>query len=150
MPQTYSLACFAAPTSWNEDRTHTTLPRVTPAQVTLALSPGPNMLSEHDSKFEATTTTSYQMTYLPSADASFVFTEIINAKNFLGREGSFITQGKGTFTAATYVVKGTFEIVKETGTGALKGIEGQGRFGPAAEDPTKLKYEYEVEGIEAA
>lgn len=53
------------------------------------------------------------MTYLPSNNASFVFTETIKAKDFLGKEGSFITQGKGTFDSSTYVVEGTFQIVRE-------------------------------------
>ena len=145
MSQTYFLTCFAAPKSWNEDRTKTNVPRVTPAEVSLALSPPPNASSKYESTLDATTTSSYQMTYLPNGNASFVFTEIIIAKDFLGKEGSFITQGKGTFTAATFAVEGTFEIVKETGTGALKGVEGKGSFGPAGDGSHNLRYVFEVE-----
>jgi hypothetical protein len=84
---------------------------VTPADIALALS--------SSSKLDAAITFSYLMTYLPSNNASFVFTETIKAKDFLGKEGSFITQGKGTFDSSTYVVEGTFQIVEGSGTGAL-------------------------------
>jgi hypothetical protein len=49
------------------------------------------------------------MTYLPGGGASFIFTDIIEAsaptdrsRGFLGREGSFVTQGKGMFDAKSY------------------------------------------------
>jgi len=138
MPQIF--ACIATPTSWNEDRTQIALPRVTPADIALALS-------SSSSKLDAAITSSYLMTYLPSNNASFVFTETIKAKDFLGKEGSFITQGNGTFNSRTYVVEGTFQIVDGSGTGELGEIVGKGSFGPAEKGSSALKYEFAVEGI---
>ncbi len=143
------FTCIAAPTSWNEDRSLTTLPRVTAAEVTLALTPPPGSSSSNGSDVDATTHSFYQMTYLPNTNASFVFTETVKAKNLLGKQGTFITQGKGTFESKTYAVKGTFEIVEGTGTEGFEGIAGGGSFGPAVETPTKLQYEFEMKGIAA-
>ena len=140
------LNCIASPTSWNEDRSQTVTPRVTPAEVVLAFSPLANTSSgeEKASQTDATTATSYQMTYLPGGNASFIFTETITAKDFLGKQGSFITQGKGTFEAKTYVVKGEFTVVDDTGTAGLEGIKGSGSFGPPEEGSTKLKYDFDL------
>lgn len=135
-----SLTCIASPTSWNEDRSQTTTPRVTPAEVVLTFSPDP----KSDSQVEGSTSTSYQMTYLPNGNACFVFTETVNAKGFLGKEGTFVTQGTGTFEAKTYVVKGEFKVVQGSGTGGLEGISGSGSFGPPEAGSTKLKYEFNV------
>lgn len=137
MPQ--KVNCLASPTSWNEDRSQTTVPRVTTAEVVLGLSSAPN-----GSIVEATTSTTYQMAYILGGDASFVFTETIAAKNFLGEEGTFVLQGKGTFTAKTYVVKAEFEVVQGTGTGGLEGINGNGSFGPPEEGSKKLLYDFNV------
>ncbi len=127
----HTFTCIATPTSWNEDRTQSALPRVTPADIALALS-------SSSSKLDAAITSSYLMTYLPSNNASFVFTETIKAKDFLGKEGSFITQGNGTFDSSTYVVEGTFQIVDGSGTGELGEIGGKGSFGPAEKGSSKL------------
>ena len=131
--------CLASPTSWKEDRSQTTIPRVTAAEVVLALSSTPG-----GSSVEATTSTSYQMAYLAGGNASFVFTETVTAKIFLGQEGTFVLQGKGTFTAKTYVVKADFEVVEGTGTGGLEGIKGKGSFGPPEEGSKQLLYEFDV------
>jgi hypothetical protein len=92
------------------------------------------------------------MTYLPGGDASFIFTDIIEAsaptdqsKGFLGREGSFATQGKGTFDAKSYTVNGEFKIVEGSGTGGLEGIQGTGMFGPTETDKGSVEYTFEVE-----
>ena len=135
----HAVKCIASPTSWNEDRSQTTTPRVTMAEVVLALSPAPS-----GSPVEATTSTAYQMAYLPGGNASFVFTETITAKKFLEKEGTFVVQGKGTFTAKTYIVKADFDIVQGTGTGGLEGIHGRGSFGPPEEGSKQLLYEFDV------
>lgn len=140
------LNCIASPTSWNEDRSQTATPRVTTADVILAFSPLAKDPAgdEKASQTDATTATSYQLTYLPGGNASFVFTETITAKDFLGKQGSFITQGKGTFEAKTYVVKGEFTVVDGTGTAGLEGVKGTGSFGPLEEGSTKLKYDFDL------
>lgn len=84
------------------------------------------------------------MAYLPSGNASYVFTETIKAKSFLGKEGNFVVQGKGSFDAKTYVVKAEFEVVQGTGTGGLEGISGSGSFGPAEEGSKKLLYKFDI------
>ena len=138
------VSCIASPTSWNEDRSQTTVPRVTTAEVILTLSPVPNAPSGQASQIEASTSTSYQMAYLPGGNASFVFTETINAKSFLSKEGTFIVQGKGTFDAKSYVVRADFEVVKGTGTGGLQGMSGKGSFGPPEEGSKQLLYEFDL------
>ncbi len=65
----------------------------------------------------------------------------------MGKEGSFITQGNGTFDSSTYVVEGTFQIVDGSGTGELREIGGKGSFGPAEKGSSNLKYEFAIEGI---
>lgn len=76
------------------------------------------------------------MTYLPSGDATFVFTDAVSLLNLRGMNGSFITQGKGSFDSKSHSVQGSFQVVKETGTGDLSGIQGTGSFG------SSLKSEY--------
>ena len=137
-----NFSCLASPASRNEDRTETTVPRVTTAEVSLAFSPLANASSDQDAHVEANTTTPYQMTYLQGGNASFVFTETITAKSFLGNEGTFIVQGKGTFDAKKYVVKVDFDVVKGTGTGGLEGTAGKGSFGPPEEGSKQLLYKF--------
>ena len=129
-----TIVAIASVTNWEEDRSLTNTPRITPAHVAFT---APDI--------SATMVTEYLMTYLPDGNASFIFTERVEAKDFGGKEGSFITQGKGKFDASSYSVTGNFEVVKGTGTGGLEGIEGKGSFGPA-EKKTELKYEFSVEG----
>ncbi|KFX94436.1 hypothetical protein O988_06306 [Pseudogymnoascus sp. VKM F-3808] len=141
-PTTHTLSSPGKLQSWDEDRTITTTPRVTPASVKFAL---PELSSSLHS--------SYLMTYLPSGDASFIFTDVITSsapaeqsKGFLGQEGSFVTQGKGTFEAKSYTVQGQFEIVEGTGTGGLQGIQGSGVFRskPTETDKGSVEYSFEV------
>lgn len=87
------------------------------------------------------------MTYLPNGNAEFIFTETIEAKNFHGREGSFISHGKGTFDGKAFTVKATFDIVEGSGTGGLERVQGKGKYETAKEDPHKVAYEFLVDGI---
>jgi hypothetical protein len=121
---------------WDEDRSITTTPRVTPAH---ALFTAP--------KIDATIQTEFLMTYLPDGNAEFIFTDVVNTKNFQGRRGSFIAHGKGTFVAKTFTIKATFDIVEGSGTGELSEISGKGKIATAIEDPEKVTYEFVVEGI---
>lgn len=94
------------------------------------------------------------MTYLEGGNASFIFTDVITSSapveqsmGFLGHEGTFVTQGKGTFDSKTYTVRGEFKIVEGSGTGGLKNIRGTGTFGskPTEADKGSVEYSFEVE-----
>jgi hypothetical protein len=74
--------------TWAEERTVTTTPRVTPASVKFSLIDIPGQI-----------TGEFQTAYTSGGDASFVFTDVVEVDNFLGKKGSFNTQGKGTFAA---------------------------------------------------
>jgi hypothetical protein len=131
-----TVIALVSHTKWDEDRSLTATPRVTPAHVSFS---APDI--------DATIQTEFLMTYLPNGNAEFVFTDTIEAKNFKGHEGSFITQGKGTFDGKVFTVKGTFDIVEGSGTGGLEGIRGKGSYASAKEDAHKMAYEFEVDGI---
>jgi hypothetical protein len=131
-----SVTALVSHTKWDEDRSIDTTPRVTPAHVSFS---APDI--------DATIQTEYLMTYLPNGNAEFIFTDIIETKNFQGHQGSFITQGKGTFDGKAFTVKATFDIVGGSGTGALERITGKGKIDTAKEDPHKVIYEFVVEGI---
>ncbi|KIW17052.1 hypothetical protein PV08_04243 [Exophiala spinifera] len=127
--------------SWEEDRSLTNLPRLTPATVKMGLP-----------DFKATLTTYYSMVYLPpkaegekAGNAQFTFSDYLEAEDFGGLSGSLITQGRGTFDASTYRVEGRFEIVPSAGTGTLGELfqsGGSGSFGSDEKDPTKVSYEF--------
>lgn len=59
-----------------------------------------------------------------------------------GKKGSFVTEHKGRFEDG--MIKKTMKIVKDSGTGELKGISGSSSInsGPAEEFP--IVYEYEI------
>ncbi|GAO48704.1 hypothetical protein SAICODRAFT_72195 [Saitoella complicata NRRL Y-17804] len=116
--------------AWAEDRTQTLLPRITPAQVTYSLP-----------SLRALIKTTYLMTYRPDGNASFVFAETVEAEDFQGRRGLFITQGTGQFELNPYRAWGTFEVVKGTGMDGLAGIEGRGSFDTVPE----RVYHFEVD-----
>ena len=110
-------------TDWQEDRSSVATPRLTPASI------------KYDaSDIKGTIAAEYLMTYLEGGDASFVFTETVTG-DFDGKKGSFITQGQGTFTAATHAVQANFKVVAGTGTGELKNTTGKGsmRTTPSSE-----------------
>jgi len=131
-----SVTALVSHTKWDEDRSITTTPRVTPAHVSFS---APDI--------DATIQTEYLMIYLPNGNAEFIFTDTVEAKDFQGHNGSFITQGKGTFDGKTFTVKATFDIVEGSGTGSLERITGKGKIDTAKEDPHKVAYEFVVEGI---
>ena len=131
---------------WDEDRsesTQSTLPRLTPATVKMSL---PDL--------KGTVTSSYQMVYLPAGlgrekdgNAVFIFTDLVEAEDFAGKQGSFMTQGKGTFDAAKYEVSGHFEVVPGSGKGELGELfneGGSGKFGSDPKDPARVQYEFTI------
>ena len=116
---------------WDEDRTSTNSPRVTPAHVLFDL---PDLAGIVEAE--------YLMTYLPSGDASFIFTDFVKVEKLHGRKGSFITQGKGEFEAKSHSVSGSFTVVSGTGAGDFTGVEGTGKFGtsPKSENVFELSF----------
>ncbi|KAJ5888054.1 hypothetical protein N7495_008095 [Penicillium taxi] len=61
-------------------------------------------------ELNAEVTTSYQMVYLPARgdrekyrSATFIFTDLVESKDFHGKAGSFMSEGKGTFDASKYI-----------------------------------------------
>ncbi|KIN08937.1 hypothetical protein OIDMADRAFT_175608 [Oidiodendron maius Zn] len=131
-----TVTVLVSHTKWDEDRSVTTTPRVTPAHVSFT---APDI--------DATIQTEYLMTYLPNGNAEFIFTDVVEAKNFSGHQGSFIAQGKGTFDGKAFTVGGSFDIVEGSGTCGLEHIKGKGKVNSAKDDPHKVTYEFVVEGI---
>lgn len=131
-----TVTALVSHTKWDEDRSLTTTPRVTPAHVSFT---APDI--------DAAIQTEFLMIYLPNGNAEFIFTDTIEAKNLNGHEGSFITHGKGTYDGKAFTVNGAFDIVEGSGTGGLEGIRGKGSYGTAKEDPHKVTYEFVVDGI---
>lgn len=126
-----SVRSAAKVLSWVEDRTFNITPRVTPASVKLTLL-----------DFSAQITSAFHLAYTPGGDASFVFTDIVEAENFQGKKGSFITQGKGTYTAETRTVMGEFDIVPGSGTGQLNSVTGKGTVTSAPTEADQGIVEY--------
>lgn len=131
-----ALSAYLTVEKWTEDRTVQTTPRVTPAHVTYKIS-------EPDGSI----TSEYLMTYTEGGNASFVFTDVVQADNFAGKKGSFIAQGQGTFDASSYTVKGSFSIVAGSGTAELDGVKGRGDFEskPTKENPGRVQWSCVIE-----
>ncbi|OJJ46064.1 hypothetical protein ASPZODRAFT_142695 [Penicilliopsis zonata CBS 506.65] len=136
-----TLSSPAQMVSWDEDRSLKEVPRLTPAAVKMAL---PDL--------HLTITSSYQMVYLPAGSgpglekegsAVFIFTDRVDSTDE-ETPGSFMTQGKGMFMAATYRVEGTFEIIAGSGQGKLgeRFKEGKGSF--ASGEGGKVNYVFEL------
>lgn len=82
----------------------------------------------------------YLMTYLPGGDASFIFTDFVKLEKLDGKQGSFVTQGSGSFESKSHSVSGSFTVVSGTGTGDFSGVEGTGKFGSSP----KSQYTFEL------
>jgi hypothetical protein len=145
MSETSQQQVFTSPAncvSWDEDRSSQDVPRITQGKVKMNL---PDL--------NATASTTYQYVYLPEApdraegSAVYNFTDLIEAEDFKGKKGSFITMGKGTFDKGTYRVEATFEVVVGSGKGELGELfknGGKGTFASMAKDPTKVEYKFVV------
>lgn len=101
--------------SWDEDRSITTVPRVTPAHVVIDIGDG-----------SAISTLDFIMTYVDGS-AEFVYTATIEAADLDGKKGSFITQGSGSHSTSTGV-DSTFDIVKGSGQGDFESASGKGKM----------------------
>jgi hypothetical protein len=132
--------------SWDEDRSESTqskLPRLTPATVKLNLD-----------DVKGTVTSNYQMIYLPAGPgrekdgcAVYTFTDVVEAKDFDGKEGSFMTQGKGSFDAVKFRVEANFDIVPGSGKGELGELfngGGKGSFESDPKNPHQVHYKFAV------
>lgn len=102
---------------------------MTPAHVTFELP-----------EVAGTVAAEYLMTYLPGGNASFIFTDFVKVDKLDGKQGSFITQGSGSFESKSHSVSGRFTVVSGTGTGDFSGVEGTGKFGSSP----KSEYTFEL------
>lgn len=82
----------------------------------------------------------YLMMYAPDGSATFVGLERIVGE-LAGKAGSFVLQRTGVFE--TGMAKETYSVVAGSGTGALRGLRGQGTsaVGHGMEHPFALTYE---------
>jgi hypothetical protein len=82
----------------------------------------------------------YLMVYRPDGSASFVGLERVVAE-IAGRKGGFVLQRTGTFEDGH--AKESYSIVPGSGTGDLKGLEGEGRssVGHGMEHPFELSWD---------
>ena len=86
----------------------------------------------------------YLMAYQEGGSATFVRMERIVGR--LGdKSGSFVLEGSGSYDAAAGVAKGTWLIVPGSGTGALRGLKGEGGFSATHEPPGHATLEYDIE-----
>lgn len=141
---TSTYTSSATVVSWDEDRSATQTPRLTPATVKMSLP-----------DIKGSMTSYYAMAYLPtqSADetpgnARFTFSSIVEAEDLGGRAGSFIAQGTGSFDAGRHAVEGEFVVVPGSATAGLaewvrKDRGGGGRFKCDEKDPSKVVYTFE-------
>jgi hypothetical protein len=80
---------------------------------------------------EADATTAYVMAYRADGSGSFMGLQRVVGR--VGdRSGSFVLQHSGTFTGdtdpAAAVVTATWTVVPDSGTGALRGLRGEGGY----------------------
>lgn len=130
--------------SWDEDRSITTTPRLTPAAVKFSLP-----------ALKSSIATSYLMSYLPDGNATYIMTDVVTCdavaegeaedgvKPMGGKEGgSFFTQGKGIYDGTAMFVKGDFVVVSGSGTGSMAGVEGKGSFVTKPTESNKMNTEF--------
>ena len=83
----------------------------------------------------------YLMTYLPDASAMFC-----GYQRFVGRvgarEGSLVFQHGGRFAAG--VATDTWRVVPGSGTGDLRGIQGQIEFSASHQEKYEVIFEYDL------
>jgi hypothetical protein len=120
-------------TAWEESpwHEHDGGPRLTRAKVTKIFS----------GELEGEGTVEYLMTHRPDGTASFVGVETVSGR-LGGKAGAFVLEHRGTFQegAATADCR----VVPGSGTGALAGLSGSGRFAAEGrEAPFRLEYELE-------
>jgi hypothetical protein len=133
-------------TSWNEDSTDKSTPRVTQVLFTLDLP-----------SIKGTLTSQCAMVYhaapagadKAAGDASFAGADTVVAEDFAGKKGSFVMRGQGSYTGATGEVKAELEILPETGTGDLKDLRGKATAKSTGnkEKHGEMEYVFLVEGI---
>ncbi|KAH6962081.1 hypothetical protein BKA56DRAFT_598295 [Ilyonectria sp. MPI-CAGE-AT-0026] len=139
MAESTTFRSSASMLSWDEDRSRTDLPRLTPATVKMRLP-----------ELSATVTSHYCMIYLPAGlhhekdgNAEFTFSDFVEAEDFGGLSGSFIARGAGSFDTSRFLVEGQFDIVPGTATGELADLFKNGGFGSFKSDekePSKVVY----------
>jgi hypothetical protein len=144
MPQ--EIRTLATSTSWTEDSTDTSTPRVTHVVFTLDLPAIKGTLSSQSIMVYHSTPAG---TDKASGNASFAGADIVVAEDFAGKKGTFVIRGLGTYTGATGEVRAELDILPETGTGDLKELRGKvtARSTGNKESPGEMEYIFLVEGI---
>ena len=140
------IKTLATTTSWTEDTTDSSTPRVTHIVFTLDL---PNI--------KGTLTSQCIMVYhaappgadKASGDASFAGADTVVTEDFAGKKGSFVIRGQGSYTGATGEVKADFDILPDTCTGELKELRGKvhAKSTGNKEERGEMEYVFIFEGI---
>jgi hypothetical protein len=84
----------------------------------------------------------YLMMYRADGTASFVGLERVTG-SVGGRSGSFVLQHSGTFEGG--VAKVMLSVVRDSGTGDLRGLTGEGGFNVGHQPPFAMTLDYEFE-----
>jgi hypothetical protein len=144
MPQ--EIRTLATTTSWTEDSTDTSTPRVTHVVFTVDL-PGikGELKSQSIMVYHATPAGADKA----AGDASFAGADIVIAKDFAGKEGSFIIRGHGGYTGATGTVYAELEILPGTGTGGLKDLRGKATAKTTGnkDSPGEMEYVFLIDSM---
>src|SRR6267378_3463104 len=84
----------------------------------------------------------YLMMYRDDGSASFIGQERV-VGSVGGRSGSFVLQRSGTFKGGVAMV--TLLVVTGSGTGELRGLQGNGEFAVGHQPPYSMTLDYEFE-----
>ena len=144
MPQ--EIKTVATTTSWTEDSTDTSTPRVTHVLFSLDL---PDIKGELKSQTVMVYHAAPADADKAAGDASFAGADIVVTKDFAGKEGSFVIRGQGSYTGATGTVYAEFEILPGTGTGDLKNLRGKGTAKTTGnkESPGEMEYVFLIDSM---
>lgn len=91
--------------------------------------------------FEGEATTEYLMYYREDGTASYVGLQRVVGR-LGGRSGSFVFDVNGTFEGG--VATGALLVVAGSGTGDLRGLRGQGRFGAPVGSSASVTLDYDI------
>ena len=86
-------------------------------------------------------TTVYLMTYREDESASYVYLQRVVGR-LGGRAGGFVLQGGGAYERG--VARGDWSVVAGSGTGELRGLQGEGGFTSGEERSGSYTLDYEL------
>lgn len=99
------------------------------------------VVKTYSGDLEGEGTMEYVMAYSSDASAVFVGLELVDGR-LAGRAGTFIMKDDGVFDHG--VAASSFEIVKDSGTGDLRGIRGRATVDAVEADTQTITLEYEL------